>query len=489
MKCAICGLEFSSLIAGRNHLRLHKISSKDYYNTYIKNDKCEICAKIKNNCIYCLPDIIDNPIQCKICGLNTTTSQALSRHLNSHKNITKHEYYIKYIKNDKCSNCSKNQNNCIHCLPDIINNSIQCKICGLNTTIRALGNHLYHSHKNITLKEYYDKYLRKPNEGICVVCGKETKFLGITRGYNRTCSIHCKNLDPITQEKRKQSCLAKYGVESHWQSKDVREKVKKTCLAKYGVESVLSAPKVKEKIKQTNLEKYGVENVFQNKEIKEKIKQTNLEKYGTEYALASDKIKEKSKQTSLIKYGTENPGQSKQAKEKREQTNLERYGVTTPAKSDKIKEKIKQTNLIKYGVESPFQSDYIKEKSEQTKLQKYGDKHYNNGNKISNTLLSKTTEEKEKTNKKRKDTSLQKYSVEHPMQSSIVQEHIKKTNIKRYGKENIYASDYGKQQIKHTVLDKYGVEYIGQSKYAKDKINKSKKENKNLDSEINDPDE
>jgi hypothetical protein len=36
-------------------------------------------------------------------------------------------------------------------------------------------------------KEYYDKFFKKENEGICVFCGKESKFIRITTGYHRLC--------------------------------------------------------------------------------------------------------------------------------------------------------------------------------------------------------------------------------------------------------------------------------------------------------------
>lgn len=63
-----------------------------------------------------------------------------------------------------------------------------CKICG--KTCRALGNHLL-EHK-ISAKKYYDCYIRKPNEGRCIICGKDTKFKTISIGYiGKYCSPKC----------------------------------------------------------------------------------------------------------------------------------------------------------------------------------------------------------------------------------------------------------------------------------------------------------
>ena len=68
-------------------------------------------------------------------------------------------------------------------------------------------------------------------------------------------------------EKFKQTCLKKYGVEYASQSKEIKEKIKQTCLKKYGVECSFQSKEIKEKIKQTCLKRYGVENPSQNPEI------------------------------------------------------------------------------------------------------------------------------------------------------------------------------------------------------------------------------
>ena len=63
-----------------------------------------------------------------------------------------------------------------------------CKICG--KTCKSLGNHLI-EHK-ISAKNYYDRYIRKPNEGRCKMCGKDTKFKTLSIGYiGKYCSPEC----------------------------------------------------------------------------------------------------------------------------------------------------------------------------------------------------------------------------------------------------------------------------------------------------------
>lgn len=63
-----------------------------------------------------------------------------------------------------------------------------CNICNENfNTLKSLQMHLSRSHQYtyLQLKEYYDLYLKKPNEGIDPFTGGETTFVGFTKGYSR----------------------------------------------------------------------------------------------------------------------------------------------------------------------------------------------------------------------------------------------------------------------------------------------------------------
>jgi endogenous inhibitor of DNA gyrase (YacG/DUF329 family) len=69
---------------------------------------------------------------------------------------------------------------------------ILCEICGKEfKNYKSFGDHLK-LHK-VTSKEYYDKFLRKDSEGICPVCGKETSYISLNRGYRKFCSNKCAN--------------------------------------------------------------------------------------------------------------------------------------------------------------------------------------------------------------------------------------------------------------------------------------------------------
>ena len=81
--------------------------------------------------------------------------------------------------------------------------------------------------------------------------------------------------DPnLINEKRRKTCLERFGVENPNQSKLVKEKKSKTCLERYGVSYVLQANQFIEKRKQTNLKRYGFENPASLESVKVKRKQT-----------------------------------------------------------------------------------------------------------------------------------------------------------------------------------------------------------------------
>lgn len=136
-----------------------------------------------------------------------------------------------------------------------------CNICNKEfKSYQSLSMHIKTSHK-LNQKDYYDQYMKKDNEGYCLVCGKPTIYLKLSLGYQKHCSCKCAQNNPnvnlfITNNPQK--------------NPEVKEKTRQTCLQRYGVEHSLSSATVREKSKQTLLEKYGVENIYQLPEIRHK---------------------------------------------------------------------------------------------------------------------------------------------------------------------------------------------------------------------------
>ena len=144
-----------------------------------------------------------------------------------------------------------------------------CKICNkkFNSHIPSAF-HLTKMH-NMSIKDYYDKFYKKENKGICPVCGKSTKFIRFVEGYRVFCSSKCAANYLETIEKRKATNFKKIGVCFPLQNESIKNKTKNTILEKYGVENPSQIQDVKDKKIKTTLEHYGVINPFNIDRVKE----------------------------------------------------------------------------------------------------------------------------------------------------------------------------------------------------------------------------
>jgi hypothetical protein len=113
-------------------------------------------------------------------------------------------------------------------------------------------------------------------------CGKETTWSVGRRGYGKYCSIKCASNDPTTLHVRKTK-----------PSEESRQKRKNTNLERYGVESPFHSKDIQKKIRSKNMEKYGVDNPLKRPEVVQRVKETNLKKYGATTAIQSPKYLKK----------------------------------------------------------------------------------------------------------------------------------------------------------------------------------------------------
>jgi hypothetical protein len=95
------------------------------------------------------------------------------------------------------------------------------------------------------------------------------------------------------------------------------QKIKDVCQVKYGVDNPFQAEFVKEKSKETLFEKYGVSHPMYMEETKFKIKKTCLERYGVDNYTKTEEFKEKSIKTCLVKYGVDHQSKTKEGQESR----------------------------------------------------------------------------------------------------------------------------------------------------------------------------
>lgn len=107
-----------------------------------------------------------------------------------------------------------------------------CKIC--NSDVVNLTRHIKNKHKDWTLKQYYDLFLKKSDtDSKCLCCGKETSFYNLRRGYAKNCSYTCgakigqhkRYLNPEEHEKAR--VRSKTYMENHPELKEYLSKKQK----------------------------------------------------------------------------------------------------------------------------------------------------------------------------------------------------------------------------------------------------------------------
>lgn len=207
----------------------------------------------------------------------------------------------------------------------------------------------------------------------------------------------------------------------------------------------------KKKADNTKIEKYGsLENAYSV--MTEKAKTTIKERYSEEDL---KDMQEKKKQT-LNKLLEENPEYWKDRAEKTKQTKIEKYGSLENAYSI-MTENFKKSMLQKYGSEcimdipefkekminskqknikeNPNYWGNIQEKTKQTKIEKYGS--------LENAKNSRML--------KFKETCLEKYGVETPLESESIKQKIKDSLKERYNISNVSQLPSHKEKVKNTI--------------------------------------
>lgn len=111
-----------------------------------------------------------------------------------------------------------------------------------------------------------------------------------------------------------------------------------------------SKEETQQKFKNTCLQRWGVENPSQLEEIKSKKEETCLKNHGVKYGILAPEIKEKTEQTNLQKYGHINAGASSQAKQKREKTIKEKWGVENIFSLQEFQEKAFESKVKKGSI-------------------------------------------------------------------------------------------------------------------------------------------
>ena len=241
----------------------------------------------------------------------------------------------------------------------------QCKNCGIS----CISIHCSKKcRKEYSHKVNYDKL-------ICPTCGKEfEKMKSLNSIYcSKQCSLSNKDFILRNKDKRKKTCIEKYGVTTYSLTDECKQKLKDTNMERYGVESNLMLESCKEKIKQTNLIRYGVEYPSQSDEIKIKSLDTINRKFnGFPFEISSSL--HNSCQTTIREiYGVDNVAQSKEIKKAVKLTNFKKFKCDTFIGSEIGKSIIKQSLLNKYGTENIREIESINDDIIRTRMDNFYD--------------------------------------------------------------------------------------------------------------------
>ena len=98
------------------------------------------------------------------------------------------------------------------------------------------------------------------------------------------------SIEQIT-DKRKNTCLQKYGVDNPSKVDWVKKKKQNTSKENWNVEQPLAAKQIREKIARTNIEKYGGTAPAADAKIRNKMLKSNIERYGVPHYSMTETFK------------------------------------------------------------------------------------------------------------------------------------------------------------------------------------------------------
>ena len=221
--------------------------------------------------------------KCKICKcFRTKDALAFYHHLRTHKISTK-DYYDKFLKKeneDKCKYCGKQTRFATIALGYREFCSTRCASIGtqdrkIKTCLKNRGTE-YPTQSSKVRNKCKKTWMN--NLGV----DNPSKSVKIKNKKERTCLKHfgvsCSFLDEEVKRKSKKTLKKNYNVTHPMYSPLLVNKLKKSNLKKYGVDCVLKSEEIKNKIRKNNLKKYGVECSSQREDVREKIRKSHLKK-------------------------------------------------------------------------------------------------------------------------------------------------------------------------------------------------------------------
>lgn len=232
--CQICKREFNNISGLSRHIKpSHRISSKDYYDNYLKENGEGDCLN---------------------CGIPT-----------SFRDIGKNGYR-KYCSKKCDDEYSKKQTRHRREREIIDNEMVGCELCdGHFKNLQGVSSHIKQKHPIISTQDYYDSYILEDEaEKYCEICENANSFYTIIKGYHTYCSRRC-----ASQGEDRKKAVSR-GLKSLFNNTKEKEKIlekrRTTNLERYGHGMFLQSEQWEEEC----LEKYGVNHPKKTKESRER---------------------------------------------------------------------------------------------------------------------------------------------------------------------------------------------------------------------------
>lgn len=208
--CQICRKRFRNKSCLSKHIsQSHEISLEEYYNKFLKKDINEgICPITKEKLKF--KNLEEGYFKYKGQGINSKDPEVQKK---KEKTIFKNHgvFYPCFVKSKEriekykktrteCKKLKETREKLINLLrKQTIDkfNKLQCQLCGrIFDNYRSITTHIQKQHSLIT-KDYYDKYFKKENEGVCIISNLETNFDCLERGYYKYNKLFITSSDEI----------------------------------------------------------------------------------------------------------------------------------------------------------------------------------------------------------------------------------------------------------------------------------------------------
>jgi len=159
------------------------------------------------------------------------------------------------------------------------------------------------------------------SEGICLECGKKTKWVNAYKEYTRYCGTKCSANADAVRLKTKNTCISKYGGTTPMSDEGIADKMRKAIATTYSERG----EEINVRREQTCIKRYGVRNPMQDPAINQRLRDSVAIIWKDEQKTAI--ITAKRENTCIERYGVRNPSQVKEFHDKKFKDNYKDYAL------------------------------------------------------------------------------------------------------------------------------------------------------------------